>query len=66
MSTGCSSRARAGRRVVRVKGGDPFVFGRGFEEVLACAKAGVPTHVVPGVTSSVAGPAVAGIPSDPP
>lgn len=54
--------ARAGRRVVRVKGGDPFVFGRGFEEVLACAKAGVPTRVVPGVTSSVAGPAVAGIP----
>ncbi|EHK87476.1 uroporphyrinogen-III C-methyltransferase [Saccharomonospora azurea] len=54
--------ARAGRRVVRLKGGDSFVFGRGFEEVIACAEAGVPTRVVPGVTSSIAGPAVAGIP----
>jgi uroporphyrin-III C-methyltransferase len=54
--------ARAGRHVVRLKGGDSFVFGRGFEEVQACAAAGVPTTVVPGVTSGVAGPEVAGIP----
>jgi uroporphyrin-III C-methyltransferase/precorrin-2 dehydrogenase/sirohydrochlorin ferrochelatase len=54
--------ARAGKRVVRFKGGDSFVFGRGFEEVLACREAGVPVTVVPGVTSPVAVPAVAGIP----
>ncbi len=54
--------ALAGRDVVRLKGGDSFVFGRGFEEVIACAAAGVPTRVVPGVTSSVAGPELAGIP----
>ncbi|WP_245812119.1 uroporphyrinogen-III C-methyltransferase [Actinophytocola xinjiangensis] len=54
--------ARAGRFVVRLKGGDPFVFGRGFEEVLACAAAGVPVTVVPGVTSAFAVPAVAGVP----
>ena len=54
--------ARAGRYVVRFKGGDPFVFGRGGEEVLACAEAQVPVEVIPGVTSSIAGPALAGIP----
>ncbi|ANY08581.1 uroporphyrinogen-III C-methyltransferase [Pseudonocardia sp. HH130630-07] len=54
--------ARAGRFVVRLKGGDPFVYGRGFEEVQACAAAGVPVTVVPGVTSAFAAPAVAGTP----
>lgn len=56
------SHARAGRRVVRLKGGDPFVFGRGFEEVLACAEAGVPCEVVPGVSSAFAVPGQAGVP----
>lgn len=54
--------ARAGRLVVRLKGGDPFVFGRGMEELLACAAADVPVEVVPGVTSAVAVPGVAGVP----
>ncbi|MEU8026545.1 MULTISPECIES: uroporphyrinogen-III C-methyltransferase [Micromonospora] len=54
--------ARAGRRVVRLKGGDPYVFGRGHEEVQACAAAGVETVVVPGVSSAVAAPALAGVP----
>ena len=55
-------RARAGKFVVRLKGGDPFVFARGYEEVLACARAGVPVTVVPGVTSAIAVPALAGVP----
>jgi len=54
--------ARAGRFVVRLKGGDPYVFGRGYEEVQACAAAGVPVTVVPGITSAFAVPAAAEVP----
>jgi uroporphyrin-III C-methyltransferase/precorrin-2 dehydrogenase/sirohydrochlorin ferrochelatase len=55
-------RALAGKMVVRFKGGDNFVFGRGYEEVLACREAGVPVTVIPGLTSPIAVPAIAGIP----
>ncbi|MEV1159266.1 uroporphyrinogen-III C-methyltransferase [Micromonospora chokoriensis] len=56
------SHAKAGRQVVRLKGGDPYVFGRGHEEVQACEAAGVPVTVVPGVSSAIAAPALAGVP----
>ena len=54
--------AKAGRFVVRLKGGDPFVFGRGGEEMSACLRAGIPVTVVPGVTSAVGVPTAAGVP----
>lgn len=55
-------RALAGKRVARLKGGDPHVFGRGYEELAACASVGVPCSVVPGVTSAISVPSAAGIP----
>lgn len=54
--------AKAGKRVVRLKGGDNYLFGRGGEEALECAAAGVPVQVIPGVSSAIAAPALAGIP----
>ena len=56
------SSARSGRRTVRLKAGDPFVLGRGYDEVTALAVAGVASEVVPGVTSATAAPSLAGIP----
>ncbi len=55
-------RAKAGKFVVRLKGGDPYVFGRGYEELEACTAAGVPVTVVPGITSAISVPAAAGVP----
>jgi uroporphyrin-III C-methyltransferase len=56
-------RARAGRRVLRLKGGDPFVFGRGWDEVSALTAAGIRFRIIPGVTSGLAAAALAGIPA---
>lgn len=55
-------RAKEGKLVARLKGGDPYVFGRGFEEVLACTRAGVPVSTVPGITSAFSAPAVGDVP----
>src|SRR5690606_6967648 len=54
--------AKAGKFVVRLKGGDPYVFGRGYEELEACTAAGIPVTVVPGITSAISVPSAAGIP----
>ncbi len=62
ISTLLVQQARRGRNVVRLKGGDPFLFGRGGEEVLACRQAGIEVVVVPGVCSALAAPALAGVP----
>lgn len=56
------AQARTGRAVVRLKGGDPFVLGRGGEEVSACRAAGIPVEVIPGVSSAISAPAAGGIP----
>ena len=56
------SKAMLGKSVIRLKGGDPFVFGRGMEEIQACRVHGIPCHIVPGISSCIAGPASVGIP----
>jgi uroporphyrin-III C-methyltransferase len=62
ISAALAAHARAGQHVVRLKGGDPFILGRGGEEALACARAGIMCEVVPGLSSATAAPALAGIP----
>ena len=62
INTALIENAKAGKFVVRLKGGDPYVFGRGYEEVQACAAAGIPVTVVPGITSAIAVPSAAGVP----
>ncbi|MGW0175010.1 uroporphyrinogen-III C-methyltransferase [Rhodococcus sp. NPDC003322] len=62
INTALIENAKAGKFVVRLKGGDPYVFGRGYEELEACAAAGVPVTVVPGITSAISVPSAAGIP----
>jgi histidinol-phosphate aminotransferase len=62
INTRLAAHATAGQHVVRLKGGDPFIFGRGGEEIQACAAAGIATGVLPGVSSATAGPAAMGIP----
>ncbi len=62
INTALIDNAKAGKFVVRLKGGDPYVFGRGYEELEACVEAGVPVTVVPGITSAISVPSAAGIP----
>src|SRR5439155_26644596 len=63
INTTLIDRARAGRRVLRLKGGDPFVFGRGWDEAEALTAAGIRFRIIPGITSGLAAAALAGIPA---